>query len=290
MVLDADFLAKLERLTLLSKQIHRGATSGERRSSRWGHSVEFADYKTYSVGDDFRYVDWNIFGRLERLFLKLFLEEEDLHVYILIDTSASMNFGTPTKLEYAAKIAAALAYISLVNLDRVSVATFNAKLVRMIPPVHGKGQIFRILKELEQLEPKDGTNLHRAAADYSLRIKRTGVALLISDFLDPQGYQMALKRFLHRNFEVFTIHLLSPEEINPTVTGDLKLTDAETGETCEISTGERTLNAYRRTVQAFCNEIESYCRKRGIRHIRATTNIPFEDLILNYLRHRNFVR
>lgn len=284
---DSEFLKKLEYLSIVSKRTYVGQTQGERRSTRRGHSIEFADYKPYSVGDDFRYIDWNIFGRLDRLFLKIFFEDEDLHLYILIDASQSMDFGTPTKGEYARKIAAALAYIGLSNFDRVSLAAFNTKLIYLTPPVRGKAQIFKLFSLLEQFDLEGQTRLNYAATEYATRIKRTGIVVIISDFLDPQGYQMALKRFLYRKFGIFVIHLLSSEEVNPKLNGDLKLVDAETGKSCEITAGARTLKAYQTVMQQFCTDLETYCLARGMTYLRTTTEHPFEDLILKYLRKKH---
>src|ERR671935_168197 len=144
-LLDPEFLARLEQLELVSRKIFTGRMKGERRSRRKGQSVEFADYRNYVVGDDLRFLDWNLYARLDRLFLRLFMEEEDLHFYILIDNSLSMDFGTPTKLHFAKQVAAALGYIGLVNLDRVVVEAFNDRLVQSMPAARGRRSVWRLM-------------------------------------------------------------------------------------------------------------------------------------------------
>src|SRR5438067_3350322 len=152
-LLDPDFLVRLQRLEIVSKKIFVGKTKGERLSRRKGQSVEFADYKNYVVGDDLRFLDWNLYGRLDKLFIRLFLEEEDLHFYILIDNSLSMDFGTPTKLHYARQVAAALGFIGLVNLDRVVIEAFNNRLTQSMPAARGRRSLWRMMDFLQKIEP-----------------------------------------------------------------------------------------------------------------------------------------
>src|SRR6266403_2764211 len=152
-LLDPQFLARLEQLELVSRKIFHGVMKGERRSKRKGQSVEFADYRNYVKGDDLRFLDWNLYARLDRLFIRLFMEEEDLHFYVLIDNSLSMDFGTPSKLRYAKQVAAALGFIGLVNMDRVAIEAFNERLTQRLPAVRGKKSLFRVLDFLQKLEP-----------------------------------------------------------------------------------------------------------------------------------------
>src|SRR5437588_8202963 len=161
-LLDPEFLARLEQLELVSRKIFLGRMKGERRSKRKGQSVEFADYRNYVVGDDLRFLDWNLYARLDRLFLRLFLEEEDLHVYLLIDNSLSMSFGSPTKLHYAKQVAAALGFIGLVNLDRVVVEAFNDRLVQSLPPLRGRRSMWRLMEFLQKLEPAGPSDLAKS--------------------------------------------------------------------------------------------------------------------------------
>src|SRR5436853_5103675 len=158
-LLAPEFLHRLEQLELVSRKIFAGRMKGERLSKRKGQSVEFADYRNYVVGDDLRFLDWNLFARLDRLFIRLFMEEEDLHFYILLDNSLSMDFGSPTKLHYAKQVAAALGFIGLVNLDRVVIEAFNDRLVQSLPPVRGRRSLWRMMDFLTKLEPAGPSDL-----------------------------------------------------------------------------------------------------------------------------------
>lgn len=304
-LLDEEFLARLERLTLVSRSTVLGRMRGERRSKKRGHSTEFADYRDYVPGDDLRYLDWNIFGRLERLFIKLFHEEEDLTVSILVDASASMAMepaprpgGTgecPTKLRYACQVAAALGYIALSAEDRVAVYPFDSDLRAPFRPVRGKRnarRLFHFLDELSQgpsSEDPPETDLAQSVTSFARAHSRRGMVILISDLLDPQGFDEALRSVAGSRQESFLIHLLAPEEIEPTLVGDLRLVDCENGATAEISISRNLLQAYRKTVEGFREAIKEGCNRRGISPLFASTSTPFEHLILGYLRSRGVV-
>ena len=290
-LLTPEFLSKLDRLELASKRIVQGRLQGERRSRRKGSSVEFADYRNYSVGDDLRRIDWNIYSRLEKLFLKLFLEEEDLRVHTLIDTSLSMNFGTPTKLLFAKKIAAALSYIGMVHHDRVTVEAFAASLEQGGPgPLRSKSQIHRLLHYLESIQPSGASDLTNATKAFATRNIGPGVVVVVSDFLDKNGYETALRYLVARNFDVYVIHVLSQEEINPPQTGDLRLVDAEDGDFAEITITAPLLERYKRTLDAFKDGLRDWCSKRGIHYTFTTSDAPFERLVLDYMRRNGLVR
>src|SRR5205823_2701369 len=180
-LLEPDFLARLEQLELVSRKIVRGRRKGERRSKKKGQSVEFADYRNYVIGDDLRFLDWNLYARLDKLFLRLFMEEEDLHFYILIDNSLSMDFGTPSKLHYARQVAAALGYIGLVNLDRVKIEAFNDRLTQSTPPLRGRRSLWRLMEFLQKVEPAGPSDLAKSLRTFSLKCSGKGVVILISD-------------------------------------------------------------------------------------------------------------
>src|SRR5689334_21503767 len=183
-LLDSRFLSQLEQLELVSRKIFLGLMKGERRSKRKGQSVEFADYRNYVVGDDLRFLDWNLYARLDRLFLRLFMEEEDLHFYVLIDNSLSMDFGTPTKLYYAKQVAAALAYIGLVNMDRVMIEAFNDRLTQSFPAQRGRRSLWRVLDFLNKLEPAGSSDLAKALRSFSIKSSGKGIVVILSDFMD----------------------------------------------------------------------------------------------------------
>jgi uncharacterized protein (DUF58 family) len=289
-LLDPDFLHKLEQLELVSRKIFVGRMKGERKSKRRGSSVEFAEHRNYTFGDDLRHIDWNVYGRLDRLFLKLFLEEEDLHVYTLLDTSQSMDFGTPTKLRYGKQVAAALSFIGLVNHDRVLVDTFSARLDQGLHGIRGRSQMWRVVQYLEALEPSGTSDLTGAAREFAMRHAGKGVVVVISDFLDKRGYQEALRYLLARNMDIYVVQVLSQEEVQPELVGDLRLVDAEDGEVAEITISAPLLKRYKDNVNAFVGGLKDWCTQRGITYIFTTNQVPFDKLILTYLRERGLVK
>ena len=289
-LLDPDFLHKLEQLEVVSRKIIVGRMKGERKSRRRGSSVEFAEHRNYTVGDDLRHIDWNVYGRLDKLFLKLFLEEEDLHVYTLLDTSLSMNFGTPTKLHYGKQVAAALAFIGLVNHDRVIMDTFATKLDQGIPSVRGRSQMWRVIDYLEHLAASGESDLKTAAREFAIRHPGKGVVVVISDFMDKHGYEDALRYLLARKMDIFVLHLLSQEEVEPELVGDLRLVDVEDEEVAEITMSAPLLKRYKDNLSTFVGGLKEWCTRRGITYIFTTNQYPFEKLILNYLRERGLVK
>jgi len=287
--LSPEFLRKLEQLSLVAKRVFPGRMRGERRSSKRGASVEFADYRNYTIGDDFRRVDWNVFARLEKLFLKLHVEEEDLHVYVLIDASKSMTFGEPSKLFYAKRTAAALGYMALSGFDRVGFAALSGQTAATLSPKRGKGHIFPIFDWLKGLQGEGETNLAASIKDFALRTRTPGIAVVISDFFDTD-YQQGILNLLSRRFEVSLIHVLDDEELRPSMVGDLKLIDSETGAEREISISPALLRRYEQAVTDFCEDIEQFSHRYGINYIRTITSENFEDIILTYLRRRGMVK
>jgi len=293
-LLDEDFISKIEQLELVSRKIISGAVKGDRLSKKRGHSNEFADFRPYAAGDDLRFLDWNVYARLDRLFLKLFLEEEDLSLTILLDRSASMDFGSPNKLEYSKKIAAALGYIGLINQDRVQLSVFAQVSRPLFGPARGRRQLQRFLDIVESIDADGGgsTNLERSCREVAFSRQRGGILLLLTDFLDRAGFEKALKYLLARgrSTEIFAIHLLSPQEIEPNLTGDLRLVDVEDGHASEVSIHSAVLKNYRRTLEAFCEEIRSYSSSRGIHYVFTSTALPFDKLVLEFLRRRGLIR
>ncbi len=293
-LLDEDFISKLEQLELVSRKIISGSLKGDRLSKRRGHSNEFADFRPYVSGDDLRFLDWNAYARLDRFFLKLFLEEEDLRLKILIDRSPSMSFGTPEKLEYARKIAASLGYIGLVNQDRVQVSAFSEESAPIFGPARGRRQTRRLLDVLERMEAEEAksTSLERACKEFALTNRGGGIIVIVSDFLDRSGFETGLRYLLAggRSTEIYVFHVLAPQEIEPDLTGDLRLVDCEDGGTMDVSISAPLLKSYRRTVDAFRDEVRDYCSRRGLHYVFTSTSVPFDRLILEYLRQRGLVR
>ena len=283
-LLSPEFLLQLERLALLSRRAFRGRTRGERKSPRKGMSVEFSDYRPYGAGDDLRYVDWNIYGRLDRLYLKLFVDEEDLRLHLLLDGSASMSFGEPGKLHYAARLAAALGFVGLASHERVSVAVIRDRMAEGWSPARGRGQLLSLLEFAARLRSEGPTGLSDALVAYALRSREAGLAVLISDLLDPAGYERGLKALLERRFDVHVVHLLSPEELNPVLAGDLRLTDAETGEIQDFTMDGEAMRSYRERLGEFLESAESFCRANEISYHRVATDTPVEELVLRELK------
>jgi len=247
-------------------------------------SVEFSDYRPYGAGDDLRYVDWNIYGRLDRLYLKLFVDEEDLRLHLLLDGSASMSFGEPGKLHYAARLAAALGFVGLASHERVGVAVIRDRMAEGWSPARGRGQLLSLLEFAARLRGEGPTGLSDALVAYALRSREAGLAVLISDLLDPAGYERGLKALLERRFDVHVVHLLSPEELNPVLAGDLRLTDAETGEIQDFTMDGEAMRSYRERLGEFLESAESFCRANEISYHRVATDTPVEELVLRELK------
>jgi uncharacterized protein (DUF58 family) len=288
-ILDPTFLKKLERLSLATRRPFAGQMKGEKRSVKRGTSIEFADYREYTPGDDLRYVDWNTAARMDKMFLKLFVEEEDLYLALLMDTSKSMDFGNPKKLAYSVKLAAALGYIGLSNYDRVSVQTYAASLGSPMPTMRGKSGVLPLFRYLERATSAGGTNFGESLRRFASTSRNKGVAIVFSDFFDP-NWQPGLKALLARGYQVAVLHVLGEDEIHPTLLGDLRIIDSETNESKEMSVNPQLLARYQLTFDAFCTEIEAFCHRYGIDYLRASTALPFEDLILKYMRQGGLVK
>jgi uncharacterized protein (DUF58 family) len=288
-ILPPDMMGKLERMELVSRKIFRGRMKGERRSKRKGQSVEFADFRNYSLGDDLRFIDWNLFARLDRLYLKLFLEEEDLHFFAIIDDSLSMDFGSPSKLFAAKQIAASLGYIGLCRGDRVSLSGFST--IDRPAILRGKSSVYRMLSYLQGIEAsKTGPTMQDAIKHYCTRTRSKGIVVLITDLMCKEGYENALRLLVTREMDIFLVHLLSPEEWDPNLQGDLKLIDVEDGDAQEISVSAHLIEKYQENLERFIEGAKSFCNKRSIMYVPARSDQGADLLIGDYLRTRGLVR
>jgi len=289
-LIDAELMKKIEGLSIASKKLFPGAMKGKRRSIKRGSSVEFADYRDYQMGDDFRFIDWNIYARLDKLFLKTFVEEENVYIHILLDVSVSMNFGTPSKLDYGKQIAAILGYIGLIDLDTVMMTTFAENLTGQLRPMRGKDGIFALLDFLENTQSSQETRMDTSLKRYALTMTHPGIVIILSDFLVPQSsYEEGLKALIHGNFDVNVIHIMSEDELHPPLSGELRLQDAETGDIKEVTVTDRMLERYQKRLTAFCHSLNQFCAKNNITYLQANTNLPFEDLILRTLRREQIL-
>lgn len=307
-LLTPELLRRLEQFQLLAARRAKSSSKGERRSRARGQSVEFADHRSYVPGDDFRYLDWNLFGRLDKLFLKLYEEERELPVRIFLDASESMTFGEPRKFDFARQVAAAIGYVALCGFDRVSVIPFpnaanrnggrtetsniqhptsNAQqsaIEGALRSVRGKKSSMQFFANLNALTSGGGADLNEALRRGALEARQAGLAIVLSDFLDPAGYEAGLTALVGRGFQVNCVQILAPEELAPATFGDLRLVDSESGGLQEVTFGRYRMKAYQQTVQNFVQRLREYCTKRGMNFFMAPSNMDLQDLLLKQLR------
>ena len=292
-MLDPHVMAMLDQLDIVSRKIFSGKIQGERRSRRRGQSVEFADFRPYVHGDDLRFVDWNIYGRLDRLFLKLFLEDEDLSLVIAVDRSGSMSYGDPSKFDYARRLAMALGYIGLVNHNRVTLCAFGgADGVTRSTAMRGRRRTSEMGRWLLGLEAAGDAGFDDAMRTIALSRHGRGVLVVISDFLVPGGTERGLRYVSGRGFDVHAIQLLASEELEPAshgVTGDLRLVDIESGAETEVTATAAVVRAYRESLDAHVAALREFCVRRGITHTLVPTTMKLDTLLIDYLRRRGLV-
>lgn len=288
-----NFLDSLEYLHIIARKILSGQMKAERRSRQKGVSVEFADHRPYSPGDDFRFIDWNVFFRTESLFLKLFEEEEDLHIYLLLDCSGSSDFGVPYKFHFLRRMAAAIGYLGLAGLDRVCVIPFADSLPRTASgrlQIRGKGKIFRLLHFLEGLKAKGATDIDACMKTFSSSKAKRGLAVLLSDLYDSGGAIAALNTLRYQKFDVFVVHCVSPQEADPALLGDLRLLDSESDRCRDLTLTEGLLKKYRQAFQTYCTEIEGFCSSKAIGYVRCRSDHAFQDVVIQMLRREKFLQ
>ena len=296
-LLSPDFMRQLDRIDVMSRKILSGRMQGERRSKKKGQSVEFADYRNYVVGDDLRFIDWNLYARLDKLFIRLFMEEEDLSVTVAIDTTASMDWGDPNKLMFAKRLAAALGYMSLVHYNRVNLYAFTDTITDRITGLRGRRPIPRMLEFLRNQQPPDTGaaapgNLANVCKRLALVQRQPGVVILLSDFFDKGDLSEALRYTAGERHDTYAIQVLSPQEVDPSrgdIVGDLRLRDMEDGDVAEVSISNALMKRYKANLQAYCNHVRDQCLRRGIAYMISETDVPAEDVVLKYLRRRGLV-
>jgi len=285
-VFDEGFLRQLERLKVLMRSPVRGGLKGGRRSVKRGQSVEFADFRDYSPGDDLRQLDWNVLARLERLFIKLYVEEEDVTITFLLDASASMQSGRPSKLQFAKRAAAALGYIGLASEDRVAVASLGGRTARRQVALRGSGRVFRLLSALSSIGTAEGaTDLGAAARHAGAQLSGRGVVVLISDLMDPAADRV-IRELAATGSELIVLHVLSPEELDPAIEGDLRLVDSESGEGLDVTIDLATVDAYKARLAAWQAGFADLAAKRRATYVPMSTDLPLADLVFAELRRR----
>lgn len=292
-LIDSVLMAKLDQVDVMSRKIFAGKLQGERRSKKKGVSVEFADYRQYAHGDDLRFVDWNVYARLDKLFIKMFMEEEDLSLVLAIDTSRSMDWGNPSKFVFCQRLAMALGYIGLVNHNRVSLFAFSEEGLRPLPNLRGLRRTQEMGSWLLKLEPGSSSNFEDSMRGLALTRQGKGVMVVLSDFMFKEGYEKGLRYLGGGGFDTFCIQTLAPEEIDPGkagLTGDLRLTDIEDDDIAEVTVSPALLKRYKENLDAYCGKLRDFCVRRGMMHITIDTATDLSALLLDYLRKRGLLR
>jgi uncharacterized protein (DUF58 family) len=282
-----DFLKKLEYLHVVSRREFAGQNRADRRTPKRGRGIEFADHRPYTPGDDFRLVDWKAYRRLNRLLLRLFDEEQDLPIYLILDVSASM--AQPEKFDLARRLAAALCYIGLAHLDRLTLLTFSGGLVHESNPGRGKGRIFRVFDQLEKMEAGGPTDLRASCKEFASRPRQIGLTVIISDFLEPAGADVGLKILRTLGHDVFAVHVTSHADRDPGSLGDVRFMDAETGELRDLEVTPRLAQAYAHAWEQHTEELARFCGRYGIGYVRADAERPFEEIVLKAFRQGRFL-
>ncbi len=273
-LIDEEFLRRLDRMSLRFESAVNGNMSGGRRSKKHGSTVEFSGFREYVQGDDFRRIDWNAYGRFEKLFIRLFLDERQLKVNLFVDTSASMGFGEPDKLTAALRFAAACAYVSVAASDCVSVVSMrDGRAEELIGSITGRRGFFSSLERLEGLKAEGKTSLSASVKDYR-GFSGSGASIVISDLMseDEKDYADALRYLIYRKQEVILVHVLSPEEMNPTLDASARLTDSETGDWVDVGSPSAAVGFYRRAFTDYCAGISSFCMRTGVRLVRISSD------------------
>ena len=284
---DEEFLKQLELLQVIARRLFSGRQRSERKTRKVGSGLEFADHREYSPGDDIRYMDWTVWGRLRHALIRLFEEDEDLPIRVVIDTSESMMTSDGRKLRYAMQIGAALAYVGLANLDRVGLTLAGKKSHSTLPAVRGKGRIFRVFQFLRTATPGGPTDLRATCSRVAAESTQPGLTVVLSDFYDLEGAFEGLNMLRFRKHEPVAIQVIDPDEADPrrlALRGDVRLHDIEGSVDRDVTLSPATLTAYAEAHERFCSQLQSSCRSRGIYYVRAETDVPFDDLVLRIFR------
>jgi uncharacterized protein (DUF58 family) len=287
---DDDFQKKLESLSIVSRRVFAGRLRADRRSKKKGSGVEFADHRDYAPGDDFRSVDWSVYQRFGKLLVRLYEEEEDLSIYFIVDSSSSMTFGDGKKFDQARRLAAALAYVGLANLDRVTIVSATDAVSARMPTTRGKGRIFKVFEFLSELTPGGTTDLGDAMKTFVAQHKRRGLAVLISDLYDPAGFERGINALRFAKFEPFVLHVVDQREARPALQGDVRLYDCETGEEREVTVTDGLLDDMARAFDDYQRSIERFCISRQVPYFAAEVGLPFDELVLRVFRRGGFLR
>ena len=282
-----DFLKKLEYLHVVSKRAFAGQNRADRLAPKRGRGLEFAGHRGYSAGDDFRHIDWKAYKRLGRLLLRLFDEEQDLPIYLFVDCSQSMREAG--KFDQARRIAAALCYIGLAHLDRVTILPFDVELGDETQPGRGKGRIFRVFELLERMETEGATDLREVFTEFASRTRQQGLAVVISDFLDPHGFEPGLKLVSSMGHDIFVVHVAAASDSDPKALGEVRFVDAETGELRDVDVTPALARAYSDAWRTHAEELARFCGRYSLGYVRADADAPFDEIVLQTFRKGRFL-
>lgn len=288
--MDKDFFRKLDRLMISTRRLVKGSGGGMRRSRGKGSSIEFSDYKEYTAGDDFRYIDWNAYARFDRLFIKLFMEEQETMVTVFLDTSKSMDFGEPNKGALAKDLAAILSYIALSGLDRLTIAKLYGESIDRSSVFSGKQSFFRAYEYIDDIEFKGGTYISRAIKDAHFLNSKGGISILISDLFSKDDYREGIDYLLYKNQDVVVINILSLQEVDPSLEGSIQLIDSEDRSRLSIVANSSILRSYRKNVEEFLNDNREYCHSRGVHYIHLVSHMDIEKIVFDILMRQNILR
>lgn len=286
---------RLDALQLVARKIRSGAMKGDRRSVNRGTSIEFADYRNYAPGDDLRRLDWNVYARLERPYIKLLEDEEDLAISIFLDASGSMDWpteGAPGvhKFRKAQQLTAALGYLALGMGDRLRATAVSESGLHFHGPARGRIQALAWLRYIDAIKPEGRVDLNTALRDFALREKRPGICFIISDLLAPSGFDEGLKALLAKGHEVAVLQVLASDEISPPLAGDLRLIDVETGQAQEVSIDAGLRARYVANLTAWLDDIRDNCARRGIHYVMLPSDTPSEQVLLYDLRRLGLIK
>jgi uncharacterized protein (DUF58 family) len=287
---DEQFQRKLDYLAIVSRRVFAGRMRAERKTKKSGSGIEFVDHREYTEGDDIRSLDWNLYQRFGKLMVRLFEEEEDLAIYFIIDTSSSMGFNGGLKLRQAKRLAAALGYVGLSNLDRVAVTATTDRISSAMQPTRGKQHIFKVFRFLTPLKADGTTNLGTALKAFAARNKRRGLAVLLSDLYDPAGFEHGINALRFSKFEPFVLHIVEEKDAKPELAGDVRLYDCETGEEREVTVTSRLLEKYQESYDDYLKTVERFCARKQVPYFAVDVHAPFDEMVLRVFRRGGFLK
>jgi uncharacterized protein (DUF58 family) len=282
-------LRRLERLALVSRKRVANQIKGERRSMQRGSSMNFVDYRQYVPGDDVSQIDWNVYGRLDSLVVKLFEDEQNVTIHLLVDNSKSMDWGEPNKLQLALQLAGSLGYVGLCNFDRVQCATFSDTVGAGFGPARNQREAHNLFAYLSDVKAAGETNFEASLKSYALQNRRPGLAIVFTDLLSHSSFELGVKHLLERHYEVALVHVLAPAEVQPAIGGDMKLIDRETGRFVDVTLNQRALNLYRERYLSWTNGIEGFCARHRILYERIESSEPLDKVLFQTFRRKGLV-